>query len=252
MNYPKLIVVSGPTASGKTSLSLELAHEYNGEIISADSRQVFRGLDIGTGKVTESEMRGIPHHLIDILDPGQKYSVYQFQKDCLELIKEISSRGKLPIVVGGTGLYIESIVEQYQFNDQDKKSTKKLGLRPNTLVINLLPDRETIKNNIQDRLLERWNNHNMLSEVESLINEGKDKSWLKSLGLEYKYITEYIDGEFESEQAMLTKLNTESWRFAKRQITFNKRWSYAFKSQSNKDAQAVVKKFLGTQNGKIH
>jgi tRNA dimethylallyltransferase len=242
--FPKLLVIAGPTASGKTSLSIELALKFNGEIISADSRQVFKGLDIGTGKVKEYEKCGVPHHLIDILNPGQKYSVYQFQKDCLELIDEITASERVPIIVGGTGLYIESIVEQYRFNDQDKKSTKKLGLRLNTLVINLLPDREVIKNNIQERLLERWNNQNMLGEVENLIKAGADKSWLKSLGLEYKYITEYIDGEFEDEEAMLTKLNTEIWRFAKRQITFNKRWEYANEIKSSAEAIKVVKEFL--------
>lgn len=226
-SIPKVIVVSGPTASGKTTLGIELALKYDGEVISADSRQVFKGLDIGSGKVTREESRGVKHHLIDILEPGNKYSVHQFQADCLSLIQEISSRGKTPIIVGGTGLYIESVVEQYEFSGTGDKSTKKLGLRPNTLVLNLNPDREVIRQNIQTRLLDRWNNQDMLDEVQSLIDSGVDKDWLKSLGLECEFITNFIDDEFESEEDMLEKLYFASWHFAKRQITFIKRWDYA-------------------------
>lgn len=397
IKYPKIIVVAGPTASGKTSLGIELALKFNGEIISADSRQIFRRLDIGSGKVTKSEKRGVPHHLIDILDPEQKYNVYKFQQDCLSLIEDISSRGKLLIIIGGTGLYIESIVEQYKFasfppqgdlastpspsqgegwgegskhrnlklipfvkelrknqtreesllwsklrsnqlgfkfrrqhpiqnyildfycpslrlaieldggqhqenKEYDQTRTKllnslgikvlrfwnnelidnlegvletilqelkkpspdlslqgrgvdaafqgrgeiptKKGLRPNTLVLNLDPDREVIKLNIHKRLLERWNNQNMLGEVQNLINSGVSKTWLKSLGLEYKFITEFIEGKFSSEEEFLTKLNTESWHYAKRQITFLKRWNYAHQIQTPDQALSLVEEFL--------
>lgn len=250
MSQTKLVVIAGPTASGKTSLGIEIALKYNGEIISADSRQVFKKLDIGSGKVTPKESGGVKHHLIDILEPGTKYSVHQFQKDCLKLIEDISQKGKLPIIVGGTGLYIESVVEQYQFNPSLKvgttntKSTAKLGLRDNTLVINLNPEREIIKQNIKTRLYDRWNNQNMLKEIENLINDGVSKDWLKSLGLEYKYITQYIDGEFENEEKLLTKLNTEIWRFAKRQITFIKRWNYAKEAKSKKVAIEMVEDFM--------
>jgi tRNA A37 N6-isopentenylltransferase MiaA len=243
-NYPKVIVVAGPTASGKTSLGIELAFKFNGEIISADSRQIFKGLDVGSGKVKEEEKRGVPHHLIDILGPEEKYNVYKFQKDCLNLIQEMTSRGKLPIIVGGTGLYIESVVEQYKFSKFFKKSKKKLGLRPNTLVLNLNPNRDKTKLNIQNRLLERWNNEGMLNEVRNLINSGVSKTWLKSLGLEYKFISKFIDGEFKSEQDMLTKLNTESWHYAKRQITFIKRWEYAKEVKSKKEALNLADEFL--------
>jgi tRNA dimethylallyltransferase len=242
--YPKLIVVAGPTASGKTSLGVELALKFNAEIISADSRQIFRGLDIGSGKVKEEEKRGVTHYLIDILDPEGKYNVYKFQKDCQKLIQEISSRGKIPIIVGGTGLYIESVVEQYKFSRIFKKSKNKLGLRPNTLVLNLNPERDKIKLNIHKRLLARWNNEGMLQEVQNLINSGVSKAWLNSLGLEYKFLTQYIDGEFKSEEEVLAKLNTETWHYAKRQITFIKRWKYAKEVKSKEEALSLVKKFL--------
>lgn len=247
MQNPKIIVLSGPTASGKTSLGIELALKFNGEIISADSRQIFRGLDVGSGKVKESEKRGIPHHLIDILNPEQKYNAYKFQQDCLNLIQEISSRGKTPIIVGGTGLYIESVVEQYAFTPLPGGGVvglQKLGLRPNTLVLNLSPERDIIKLNIQKRLISRWKEEGMKEEVQNLINSGVSKTWLKSLGLEYKLITQYLDGEFKSEQELLTKLNTESWHFAKRQITFLKRWDYAHQIQTPEQALSLAKEFL--------
>ncbi len=244
MKYPKLIVVAGPTATGKTSLGIDLALKYNGEIISADSRQVYKGLDVGSGKVKEEEKRGVTHHLIDILNPEEKYNVYQFQKDCNKLIEEISSRGKLPIIVGGTGLYIESIVERYKFSKFKRKSFKKKGLRPNTLVLNLNLDRAKIKSNIQTRLVSRWKKEGMLQEVQNLISSGVSKAWLKSLGLEYRFITEYIDQEFESEEDFLTKLNFESWHYAKRQITFIKRWSYAKQITTKKEAVKSLEEFL--------
>ncbi|GAA0298185.1 tRNA dimethylallyltransferase [Gracilibacillus halotolerans] len=116
----KLVVIVGPTAVGKTALSIEIAEKYNGEVISGDSMQIYRGMDIGTAKITEEEKKGIPHHLIDILSPNEDYSVAQFQKDVQAAIRSISSRGKLPILVGGTGLYIQSVLYDYQFSKQQR------------------------------------------------------------------------------------------------------------------------------------
>ena len=116
---PFIVVIVGPTASGKTELGVELAKEINGEVISGDSMQVYRGMNIGTAKVTESEMQGIPHHLIDILNPGQTYSAYDFQQQARTLITDITNRGKIPIIVGGTGLYIQSVIYDYQFDKEE-------------------------------------------------------------------------------------------------------------------------------------
>lgn len=107
---PKVIVIVGPTAVGKTALSIELAKQFNGEIISGDSMQVYKSLDIGTAKVTPEEASAIPHHLIDIKDINENYSVSDFKKEARELIEELVASNKLPIVVGGTGLYIESLL----------------------------------------------------------------------------------------------------------------------------------------------
>ncbi|WDZ57243.1 tRNA (adenosine(37)-N6)-dimethylallyltransferase MiaA [Paenibacillus polymyxa] len=114
---PKLLVLVGPTAVGKTKLSIEMARQFDAEIISGDSMQVYRHMDIGTAKISEQEMKGIKHHLIDIHEPESPYSVAQFQEDCRRLIPDIQSRGKLPFIVGGTGLYVESVCYEYQFSE---------------------------------------------------------------------------------------------------------------------------------------
>ncbi|AWP36834.1 tRNA (adenosine(37)-N6)-dimethylallyltransferase MiaA [Heyndrickxia coagulans] len=117
MAKQKLIVLIGPTASGKTALSIRLAKKFNAEIISGDSMQVYRGMDIGTAKITQVEMEGIPHHLIDIKNPDESFSVAEFQQLVREKISDIASRGKLPMIVGGTGLYIQSVLYDYRFSD---------------------------------------------------------------------------------------------------------------------------------------
>lgn len=113
----RLVVIVGPTAVGKTALSIDMAKKFNGEIISGDSMQVYRGLDIGTAKITNEEMQGIPHYMIDIKDPNEVFSVKDFQKKVKELIVKINDNGRLPILVGGTGLYITSIIHNYEFSN---------------------------------------------------------------------------------------------------------------------------------------
>ncbi|MCM3568140.1 tRNA (adenosine(37)-N6)-dimethylallyltransferase MiaA [Neobacillus mesonae] len=113
----KLLVIIGPTAVGKTKLSIEMAKKFNGEIISGDSMQIYRRMDIGTAKIREDEMEGIPHHLIDIKEPDESFSAAEFQKLVRGKITEIAKRGKLPIIAGGTGLYIQSVIYDYQFSD---------------------------------------------------------------------------------------------------------------------------------------
>lgn len=108
---PKVVVLVGPTASGKTSLGIKLAKKFSGEIISADSRQIYRGLDIGTAKPTLQEQQAIPHHLINIRNPNQPYTVAQYKRDCVKVIRQLLKKDKLPIIVGGTGLYIKAVVD---------------------------------------------------------------------------------------------------------------------------------------------
>lgn len=114
---PKVIVIGGPTASGKTNLSVELAKKIDGQIISADSMQIYREMNIGTAKVTEEEKQGIPHYMIDIVSPDERYSVAQYKVDAETKIERIIEQGKVPIVVGGTGLYINSLIYNIQYQD---------------------------------------------------------------------------------------------------------------------------------------
>jgi len=112
-----VVVIAGPTASGKTDLAINLALKSNGEVISADSMQIYRHMDIGTAKPTKKEMMGIPHHMIDIIDPDESYSVALYKKDAEDCIKDVLSRGKLPIIAGGTGLYINSLIYNIKFSE---------------------------------------------------------------------------------------------------------------------------------------
>ncbi len=114
---PKVVVIVGPTASGKTALSIELAKKIDGEIISSDSMQIYKDMDIGTAKVTKEEAQGIKHYLVDFVSPDQRYTVSDFKKDSEAAIKEILEKGKVPIVVGGTGLYVNSLIYGIEYQD---------------------------------------------------------------------------------------------------------------------------------------
>lgn len=116
---PKVIVIAGPTASGKTALSIELAKQINGEIISSDSMQIYCDMDIGTAKVTKEEMQGIPHYLLDFVSPDERYSVSDFKRDCEKAMQSILAKGKVPIIVGGTGLYIDSVIYGIEYPDME-------------------------------------------------------------------------------------------------------------------------------------
>lgn len=115
-----IIVITGPTGVGKTKMSIELAKRIDAEIINADSMQVYKDLNIGTAKITEKEKEGIPHHLFDIVEPTNMYTVYDYQKDARDIINDVLSRGKKVIIVGGTGLYIKALLYDYKFVKEDK------------------------------------------------------------------------------------------------------------------------------------
>lgn len=125
---PKLLVIVGPTSSGKSSVAVEAARRFDGEVISADSRQIYKGMDIGTGKVTKREMAGIPHHLLDVVKPDEILTLAEYKRLAMEKIDEVISRGKLPILAGGTGLYIAAIVDNLDIPEvaPDKKRRAKL------------------------------------------------------------------------------------------------------------------------------
>ena len=114
----KLIVIAGTNASGKSGLGVKLAKRYGGEVVSADSRQVFRGLDLGSGKITKEEMQGVPHHLLDVCEPGDFFSMADFQRLAYAAIDDILARGRVPFLVGGTGLYVDSVADGYELSDR--------------------------------------------------------------------------------------------------------------------------------------
>lgn len=124
----KIIAILGPTASGKTALSIELAKKIGGEIVSCDSMQIYKGMDIGTAKPTLSEREGIPHYMIDIIEPDEKYNVVNYKKDAEEKIDDILKRGKTPLLVGGTGLYMDSVLNNTAFSENSEQSEKRKEL----------------------------------------------------------------------------------------------------------------------------
>ena len=140
MQKEKVIVICGPTASGKTALSIELAKKINGEIISCDSMQIYIDMNIGTAKPTKEEMQGIKHYLLDFVSPDERYSVADFKRDSKKAIKEIIAKGKTPIIVGGTGLYLDSLIYEIEYKDIkfDEEYRKKLEERVNKEGLNEL------------------------------------------------------------------------------------------------------------------
>lgn len=141
----KLIVIIGPTAVGKTALSVELAKKLHGEIISGDSMQIYRGMDIGTAKVKPEEMSGIPHYLLDIKEPTEPFSAAEFQTLSRPLIKQITRNHKIPMIVGGTGLYIQSVIYDYQFSDKGEDETFRFELEDQIKKYGIAPIYEQLK-----------------------------------------------------------------------------------------------------------
>lgn len=267
---PHMVAVVGTNASGKSSLGVRLAQRFGGEIVSADSRQVFRGLDLGSGKISPEETRGVPHHLLDVCEPNDFFSMADFQNLAYRAIDGILARGRVPFLVGGTGLYVASVTEGYQLSDRvpnlayreelETKTTPELyemlasavpgveidrnnrnrvmraleklesgdtqmpsrEAKYRVLKLGVSWDRETLKKRIDERL-ERRMNEGMVDEVRTLIKNGASHEFLMKLGLEYRFLTRYLDGEFASEQEMTEALSAAIKKFAKRQMTWFRR-----------------------------
>lgn len=271
----KLITILGPTATGKTKLAAHLAYELDGEIISADSRQVYKKLDIGTGKdLGDYVVQGkkIPYHLIDIHEVGHEYNVYEYQEDFHQVFSKIQQRNKTAILCGGTGLYIQAILDNYKLypvsknvklrQELENKSQqelvsylKRLGPIHNTtdtetsnrtiraieialycqknqiektiyppldyIIFGISLERSIVKSRITGRLMERLD-EGMVEEVEELLSEGVTVEQLKFLGLEYKFLAQYLNNELTYEE-MVKKLNIAIHQFSKRQMTWFRR-----------------------------
>lgn len=267
---PKLIVIAGTNASGKSGLGVELARRYSGEIVSADSRQVFQGLDLGSGKITPEETRGVPHHLIDVCEPGDFFSMHDFQRLAYQAIDGILERGNLPFLVGGTGLYVASVTEGYVMSDaapdlqyreyletfttpalyemliaavpdiEIERNNRNRVMRVleklhagddhvphnapryDCLKLGVSWDRETLKSRIDERL-ERRLREGMVDEVRGLMAQGVSTEFLYKLGLEYRFITQYLTGEIPLYEDMVEQLGNAIKKFAKRQMTWFRR-----------------------------
>lgn len=175
MKRIKIISVVGPTASGKTALSIEIAKKYNGEIISADSMQIYRGMDIATAKPTKEEMQGMVHHLIDNVNPEDEYSVAQYVKDARNAILDIDSRGKTPILVGGTGLYVNSLLDNVQFSESpvDDELRQKLNSLSTEELLPILYD---VDSESYEKLSIEKNHKRIVRALEIYYQTGKPKS----------------------------------------------------------------------------
>ena len=217
-----LIVVLGPTASGKTRYAVSLAERLGGEILSADSRQVYRGMDIGTGKDL-AEYGSIPYHLIDIAEPGTQYNVWQFQQDFLRAYADIRARGAVPVLCGGTGMYINAVTRGYDFSEKTplsaaREAIPRDGFPQKPFFIGTLVDRDTRNARIDARLDARLQ-EGMVEEIRGLLERGVPAEILISYGLEYKFVTLYLQGILSFEE-MRIQLATAIHQFAKRQMTW--------------------------------
>jgi len=223
MPNPKLplIVLLGPTASGKTSLAVAMAHAIDAEIISADSRQLYKGLDIGTGKdLKEYQVAGktIPYHLIDSKEIGEEYSVAHFQFDAYQKIQDIEKRGHSVIICGGTGLYIESLLKDYTFSRLPPFLEKSIELNREFIVFGLAPPYEERRSRCQKRLLSRID-EGLIDEGERLLKQGVTFDQMRWLGLEYKWLADLLENKIDTEE-FIKGLTVGIQQYAKRQMTF--------------------------------
>lgn len=270
---PEIIVILGPTATGKSDIAVEIAKKIDGEIISADSRQVYKGMDLGSGKITKNEMRGIKHYLLDVISPKTIFSVEKYKNLANKEIEKILRKGKTPIICGGTGYYIDSIVKNIElpkvnFNKRLREKLEKLSVeklfqkleklspiraknidkqnkvrliraleiadtlgevppiieKPSKydfVFIGLdMPDK-ILKERIYKRLIKRID-LGMFKEIEKLHKNGVSWKRLESFGLEYRYVSRFLQKKITKEQ-MIHELLNEIWHFVKRQRTWFKR-----------------------------
>lgn len=277
------IIVLGPTACGKTSLGVGIATALNGEIVSADSRQVYRSLDIGSGKdladytlvQEDGTKKQIPYHLIDVTELPYEYSVYDYQRDAYNAIADIRQREKLPVVVGGTGMYLDALVRGYDLlpvptneklreelagksmeeltqrlleirgalhnhTDLDERhrllraieiaefqknggesASAAMPQRPpfNPIIFGTTFPRDQLRRNIKERLRQRLK-EGMIQEVQSIHDSGIEWRRLERLGLEYKFVSQFLQGIIPSEHELFSQLNIAIGQFAKRQETW--------------------------------
>ena len=224
-----VVIILGPTGSGKTSVSIKLAKALNGEIISADSRAVYKGMDIGTAKPSREEQQGIPHFGIDLVEPSERFTVADWKKYAEQKIKEIQSRGHVPIIVGGTGLYIDALIYDYHFkgptgqkiNDSEQKScSDRTEIKGEYLLIGVKTEPAVLRARLRERVNQMFSQP-LYDEVRRLTAEyGWDLGSMKSDI--YEYANAYLNGEMSLDLAK-ERCFYEDWHLAKRQMTWFKR-----------------------------
>lgn len=213
-----IIVILGPTGSGKTGVSIEIAKKIGGEIISADSRAIYKGMDIGTAKPTPAEMSEIPHWGIDLVEPGERFTVADWKAYAEAKIKEIQARGHTPIIVGGTGLYIDALIYDYHF--EQKNCSDRTGIKGDYLLVGVKWSTEKLRERLEQRI-DRMFCQELYDETTKLVQEyGWGSQAMKSNIYEYAY--QYLQGELTLEQAK-ERCFYEDYHLAKRQLTWFKR-----------------------------
>ena len=303
---PTVIVIGGPTASGKSGLAIKLAKKINGEIISADSMQIYKDMNIGTAKVTEEEMKGITHYMLDIVSPEERYSVSTYKKEAEKAIEEILEKGKIPIIVGGTGLYIESLIYGIEFQDEkideqyrkqldtiaeiegleklyceatkiDSQAMEKISKNDKKRIIRVLEiyhktgktkteqeiesrkteikynyksfaitmDRNKLYQRIEKRVDQMIEN-GLIQEVEN-IRKKYNKFPTAMQGLGYKEVIEYLENKTTKEE-MVEKLKKETRHYAKRQLTWFRKYKEIIWLDGGKEEDKNIKIIIEQMN----
>ena len=223
------VVILGPTGSGKTGVSIEIAKTIGGEIISADSRAIYKGMDIGTAKPNKEEMQGIPHYGLDLVEPGERFTVADWKRYAEDKIKDIRSRGKVPIIAGGTGLYIDALIYDYHFKGptghkigdiEQKTCSDRKKVKGDYLIIGIKWPTEKLRERLNKRITQMFC-QDLYDETTSLVQKyGWGSQAMKSDI--YEYAWKYLRGELTLEEAK-EKCFYEDYHLAKRQITWFKR-----------------------------
>ncbi len=222
-------IILGPTGTGKTGVSIKLAKELGGEIISADSRAIFKGMDIGTAKPTREEMQGIPHFGIDLVEPDQRFTVADWKAYAEQKIAEIKSRGHVPIIVGGTGLYIDALIYDYHFKGptgakigdfEQKSCSDRTEVKGDYLLIGIKWSTPELRTRLKARLDQMFCDE-LYEETKKLVHKyGWELGSMKSDI--YEYAWKYLQGEMTLDEAK-ERCFYEDWHLAKRQLTWFKR-----------------------------
>lgn len=227
----KVIVIVGPTGSGKTGVSIEIAKAIHGEIISADSRAIYKGMDIGTAKPSISEQDGVPHFGLDLVEPGERFTVADWKTYAEQKISEIRARGHVPIIVGGTGLYVDALVYNYEFGDgsrseingahrEDNVRRNRGEVCSNYLLIGVKWESEELRKRLKMRL-EKMFSPELFEETQKLVEQYGWGSQAMTSDI-YEFAYKYLNGEMTLDEAK-EKCFYEDWHLAKRQMTWFKR-----------------------------